>query len=483
MYLSKTTKMRKILLQFLSIFCAFIFSAANLFAEIKLPAIFGSNMVLQQQTEVAIWGQAKKDAKIKITTSWSDKKYTSLSTGEGHWKLKISTPSAGGPYSISISDGEVLILENVLIGEVWVCSGQSNMQMPMRGYQNQPVIGSLDAVVSSTNPNIRFFSVGMNASLTPLDDFKGKWNTCNPETTNDFSATAYFFGRMLQKTLNIPVGLIHASWGGTTIQPWMNDEACKEFEFYKAIKRDSAFSKNPPKVATTLFNAMINPIVGYGIRGAIWYQGESNKWEPEAYQKFLPAMIKGWRNKWELGDFPFYYVQVAPHGKNDVLPNGGFLREAQLRASTAVPNVGMASIMDVGEQNLIHPANKEIVGKRLAYLALHQTYEIKGISPYSPSFKGVTFKNDTAKITFDNLSYGLTSFGKELSLFEMAGDDKVFHPAKATIVREGITVKSELVPKPVAVRYAFKNFAVGDLFGVNGLPVSSFRTDDWVREK
>lgn len=475
--------MNKNNLQLLSIFCALTLCSTKLFAEIKLPAIFGSNMVLQQQTDVAIWGTANKNATVEVITSWNNKSYSTKVTDDGRWKLKVTTPKAGGPYDISISDGKVLKLENVLIGEVWVCSGQSNMQMSMRGFQNQPVIGSLDAVVSSTNSNIRFFSVGMNASITPLDDFKGKWNMCNPETTNDFSATAYFFGRMLQKTLNVPVGLIHASWSSTTIQPWMNDEACKEFEFYKAIKRDSVFSKSPPKVATTLFNAMINPMVGYGIRGAIWYQGESNKSEPEAYQKLLPAMIKGWRSKWEQNDFPFYYVQIAPYGKNGVLPNGGFIREAQFKASKAIPNIGMASLMDVGEQYLIHPSNKEIAGKRLAYLALHQTYEIKGISPYSPSFKEVVFKNDTAKITFDNLSFGLTSFGKELSLFEIAGADKVFYPAKATIVREGITVKSESVPQPVAVRYAFKNFVVGDLFGVNGLPVSSFRTDDWEREK
>lgn len=466
-----------------SIFFAILLVSIPVFAEIKLPTIFGNNMVLQQQKEVFIWGKAKKNAKIKITTSWNNKKYSSVSTEEGQWKIKIGTPSAGGPYTISISDGEVLTLENVLIGEVWVCSGQSNMQMPMRGYFNQPILGSLEAVVASANSNIRFFTVSMNASLTPLEDFKGKWDLCNPETANNFSAKAYFFGNMLQKSLNVPIGLIHTSWGGTAIQPWMNEEACNEFEFYKAIKRDSVFAKTPPRVPAALFNAMINPMVGYGIRGAIWYQGESNKGEPEAYQKFLPAMIKGWRNKWQQGDFPFYYAQVAPHGKNDILPNGGFLREAQLKAQTAVLNVGMASLMDVGEQNLIHPANKEAVGNRLAYLALHQTYEIKGINPYSPNFKGVTFKNDTAKLTFDNVPNGLTSFGKELSLFEMAGADKVFYPAKAVITQNGITAKSLLVPQPVSVRYAFKNFVIGDLFGLNGIPVSSFRTDDWVREK
>lgn len=475
--------MNKNILRSFSLFCIAFFVIVPLFAEIKLPAIFGSNMVLQQQIDVPIWGIADKNTNVEVTTSWNDKKYVTKADSNGRWKLKVATPKAGGPYNVTISDGKTLILENVLIGEVWVCAGQSNMQMPMKGYNNQPVLGSIDAVLSSTNPNLRLFNVGMSASITPREDFKGKWDMAKPETVHGFSATAYFFGRFLQKTLDVPVGLITSSWGGTMIQPWMNEEACQEFEFYNSIKRDTTFTKNPPKVPTTLFNAMINPMVGYGIRGAIWYQGESNKWEPEAYQKFLPAMIRGWRNKWELGDFPFYYAQVAPHGKNEVLPNGGFLREAQLKASTALPNVGMASTMDVGEQNVIHPANKEIIGKRLAYLALYQTYDTKGINPNSPTFKDVTFKNDTAKLSFDNAPYGLTSYGKELSLFEIAGADKVFYPAKATIVANGIVVKSESVSQPVAVRYAFKNFVVGDLFGANGVPVSSFRTDEWAREK
>lgn len=194
-------------------------------------------------------------------------------------------------------------------------------------------------------------------------------------------------------------------------------------------------------------------------------------------------MINDWRARWEVGEFPFYYVQIAPHGKNEVPPNSAFLREAQLKASTTTPNIGMACILDVGEQNLIHPANKEIVGKRLSYLALSQTYTIKGINPFSPVFKAMTIKNDTVRITFSNASNGLTSFGKELSLFEIAGADKVFYPAKAIISQNGINVKSESVSQPVAVRYAFKSFVVGDLFGTNGLPVSSFRTDDWEREK
>ena len=470
----------------LSTFCALLFTSAQLFAEIKLPAIFGSNMVLQRETDVAIWGTADTNAAVTVITSWNDKKYETKADSNGRFKLKVSTPKAGGPYNVTISDGTAVTLENVLIGEVWLCSGQSNMQMPMKGYNNsnQPVLGAMDAIQESTNPTIRLFNVGMNASLTPRDDFKGKWDMANPETTHGFSATAYFFGRHLQKILNVPVGLITSSWGGTMVQPWINDDACKEFEFYKTLKRDSILPKvGAPRTPTVLFNAMINPMVGYGIRGAIWYQGESNKGEPEAYQRLFPAMIRGWRAKWEQGDFPFYYAQIAPHTKNDVLPNGGFIREAQLKSATAVPNVAMASTMDIGEQFCIHPANKEKIGKRLAQLALYQTYDVKGMSPYSPTYKAVTFKNDTAIVTFDNAPYGLFSYGKELSLFEVAGEDKVFHPAKAIIVKDGIVVKSELVAQPVAVRYAFKNFVIGDLYGGNEMPVSSFRTDDWVRDK
>jgi sialate O-acetylesterase len=469
-------------LQLFSALCVAFLMAAPLFAEIKLPAIFGNNMVLQQQTDVPIWGTANKNTPVEVLTSWNNKTYTTKADSSGRWKLMVSTPKAGGPYSLTVTDGTALTLENVLIGEVWVCSGQSNMQMPVKGFNNQPIVGSLEAILSSPNPTMRFFSVPRSASLTPLDDFKGKWDVCDPEKTAEFSATAYFFGQMLQKTLNIPIGLIHSSWGGTAIEPWMSADACKEFEFIKMVK-DTAYQKNSPKAPASLFNAMINPMVGYGIRGAIWYQGESNRAEPEKYEKLLPAMIRDWRTRWEVGDFPFYYVQIAPHGKNDAPVNSAYLREAQLKVSTSAPNVGMACALDVGEQNNIHPANKEIVAKRLAYLALSQTYNIKGFSPFSPVFKAMTIKNDTARLTFSNASDGLTAYGNELSLFEMAGADKVFYPAKATIIANGIIVKSESVPQPVAVRYAFKNFVVGDLFGSNGLPVSSFRTDDWLREK
>jgi sialate O-acetylesterase len=463
----------------LCIFCAAIFYTVDLFAVIKLPAIFGNNMVLQQQADVAIWGTARENSTVNVVTSWNNKNYSIKASVDGRWKLKIATPKAGGPYTVTISDGKALKLENVLIGEVWFCSGQSNMEMPLKGYMNQPVIGSLEATVNAPASTMRFFSTGKATSAKPLDSCKGSWQICNSETAPEFSATAFFFGRMLQKVLNVPVGLIHSSWGGTAIQPWMSADGCKAFDFIK----DTSRVKNPPSSPATLFNAMVNPIAGYGIKGAIWYQGESNRLEPENYEKMMPGLINDWRTKWQIGDFPFYYMQIAPVGKNENPPNSAFLREAQLKASTALPNVGMACILDIGEQNLVHPANKEIGSNRLAYLALSQTYQIKGINGFSPKFKDVTFKNETAKITFSDAPSGLNSFGKTLSCFEMAGADKIFHPATAVITREGINVKAAAVPVPVAVRYAFKSFIVGDLFGTNGLPVSSFRTDNWEREK
>lgn len=463
----------------LSILCSIIFTSADLFAEIKLPAIFGNNMVLQQQTEVAVWGTADKNSAVEVITSWNNKKYSTKAEEDGHWKLKVATPKAGGPYNLTISDGKVLTLENVLIGEVWVCSGQSNMTMPLKGYPNQPIIGSLDAIVSPPDPMMRFFTVKRELSIKPLDNFKGEWDTCNPESISEFSATAFYFGQMLQKILNVPVGLIHSSWGGTTIQPWMSEGNCKEFDFIKLVT-ETPESKVTPRTPTVLYNSMINPMVGYGIRGTIWYQGEANRSEPENYQKMLPAMINDWRTKWGIGEFPFYYVQIAPHGEGQ---NLAYLREAQLKVSTATPNVGMACILDVGEQEEIHPANKETVSKRLAYLALSQTYKIKGINGSSPVYKAMKLIKDTAILTFENAPNGLTSFGKELSNFEIAGADKKFYPAKAVIIKEGVSLKSSSVAEPVAVRYAFKSFVGGDLFGTNGIPVSSFRTDDWPREK
>ncbi len=474
--------MKRFAFSALAFFLVTALSSISLFAEVKLPSIFCDNMVLQQQTEAAIWGKADKNASVKITTSWNSKSYSTKSSAEGNWKVKVATPKAGGPFEITISDGKTLHLKNILIGEVWVCSGQSNMEMPLKGFRNQPIIGSADAIATSTNPNIRLFTVKKVTSLEPLDDFTGDWKLCEPENVAEFSATAYFFGKMLNAALHVPIGLINTSWGGTRIEPWISEMGCKNFDWVKLPEKkpvDNLSQQTP----TVLFNAMINPIVGYGIKGAIWYQGESNRNEPNEYQKLMPGLIENWRSLWGIGDFPFYYMQIAPFDYGPTGLNSAYLREAQLKASTAIANTGMACIMDVGEKDCIHPSHKETGSKRLALLALSETYGLRGISAKSPVLKDMKVAESVVKLTFDNAPNGLTSFGNDLSCFELAGSNKRFFPAKAFITNTGITLFSPQVTEPVAVRYAFKDFIVGDLFGTDGLPVSSFRTDDWDFEK
>ncbi len=459
-----------------------LFISLSVAAEIKLPAIFCNNMVMQQQTDAMVWGKAKSNATVKVTTSWNNKSYTTKSLADGTWKLKVSTPSAGGPYEMVISDGKPITLKNVLIGEVWVCSGQSNMEMPMKGFMNQPIAGSLEAINNASNPNIRMFTVTKRTSILPLDSLKGKWDLCEPEFVGDFSATAYFFGLMLNKTLHVPIGLINTSWGGTRIEPWISEAGFKNFDWVKMPEKKPVENLSP-QTPTVLFNGMINPIAGYGIRGAIWYQGESNRNEAKAYQKLMPGLIENWRSVWNNGDFPFYFVQIAPFDYGLTGLNSAYLREAQLKASTAIKNTGMACIMDIGEKNNIHPANKKAGGDRLAYLALANTYNIKGIVNQGPVLKDMQIMQSVVKLSFDFAPLRLTSFGKEVTSFEVAGANKRFYPAKAIINKNEILLSSPQVDQPIAVRYAFKDFIVGELFNTYGLPASSFRTDDWDPEK
>ncbi len=461
----------------LTILILFLFST-GLKAEIKLPAIFGDDMVLQQQTDAAIWGKASANKGVKVTTSWNNKSYSAKADADGNWKVKVQTPVAGGPYSISISDGKTLKLNNVLIGEVWVCSGQSNMEMPMKGFYNQPILGGHEAIATSKNESIRLFTVKKDKSLTEKDDFEGSWLECEPGNVVDFSATGYFFGRMLQQVLDVPVGLICSSWGGTRIEPWMSESGIKNFDWVKQPDKNMTgeYSQQTP---TVLFNAMISPMVGYGIRGAIWYQGESNRNEPKEYFKLMPGLADNWRAEWGVGDFSFYYVQIAPFNYGTSGLNSAYLREAQLKAADETTNFGMACIMDTGEEFCIHPAHKKAAGERLAYLALAKTYGQEGIEYSGPVLKDMKIDGSLVKLSFDHAKNGLTTFGAPLEHFTIAGENKRFVPANAAITRDGITVSSPLVEKPVAVRYAFDDFVVGELFNIEGLPASSFRTDDW----
>ncbi|MEQ7799489.1 sialate O-acetylesterase [Pedobacter sp. ASV1-7] len=455
-------------------------------AEVKPASIFTDHMVLQQQTDVAIWGWANNNSLVTLTSSWNKKKYTVKTDETGKWKLKIATPKAGGPYEITISDGKNITLKDILIGEVWFCGGQSNMEMPMKGFRSQPILGSNETILKSANSQIRLYTVPRSSVAVRQDNSKpSDWKVANPESVADFSASAYYFGKLLSEMLGVPIGLINDSFGGSSVQAWMSPESLNSFPEVK-IPAKTDVIKVASRTPTTLYNGMLFPVIGYGIKGAIWYQGESNRIESDKYEDLFPAMVKDWRNVWGMGEFPFYYVQIAPFGylKPEQIATAGktnsaYIRDAQRKSLLKIPNSGMAVLMDVGESYNIHPANKEKVGHRLAYLALNKTYGMKGFGYASPDYESMSISDGTVAIKFSNAPNGLTAFGKTLELFEVAGADKVFHPANAVIKGTEVIVSAAAVPVPVAVRYAFKDFVIGDLFGTDGLPVSSFRTDDW----
>ena len=456
-------------------YCFFIIQ--SLYAEINMPSVFGDHMVLQRNTDVAIWGKAGKNITVNLNTSWNKKVYTIRSDYDGYWKTKVTTPDAGGPFTISISDGtDTLRLEDILIGEVWVCSGQSNMAMPMRGFKNQPVNGSHKAIVVSENMDIRLFKVQTEISERPQENFEGDWKLCEPGSVNNFSATAYYFGKLLHQVLGIPIGLIVSSVGGTRIEPWMDAQAIDKFGFVKDNEKDGIYGNRKPSY---LYNAMINPMVGFGISGVIWYQGESNSKQPNQYQQLLPGLIQGWRDQWNIGDFGFYYVQIAPfeyrHGVNSA-----YIRDAMRKVSLQdIPNIGMACLMDVGEKYNVHPPDKKLAGERLAYIALAKTYGISGVEYSGPVLKEMLVEGSNVRLIFDHAKNGLTTYGKPLEHFEIAGKDRRYFRAKGMITKDGVLLESERVTEPVAVRYAFENFVVGEIFNTEGLPASSFRTDDW----
>lgn len=455
-------------------------------AQVKLASIFTDNIVLQQQSQAPIWGWDKAGSTVTINTSWNKKSYKAKVNANGKWLVKVATPVYGGPYTVTISDGNTIKLNNVLIGEVWLCTGQSNMEIPMKGYKSQPISGSVDAILKSANSNIHMYTVPRSSVTEVQENSKpSEWHVASPEFVANFSATGYYFGRLLNEMLHVPIGLISDYYGGSSAEAWMDPDGLKDFPEIKIpAKTDSikAVSRTP----TTLFNGMLNPVIGYGIKGCIWYQGESNYERPDQYEKLFPAMVKRWRELWQQGDFPFYYTQIAPYDYTQLPPynaggkyNSAYLRDAQRKSLKVIPNSGMAVLLDVGEQATIHPPRKEPVGTRLAYLALAQTYGIKGFDYASPLYKEMTVDGNRATIRFEHAENGLTSFNKPIQNFEVAGKDKMFYPAQAIISGSVIIVSSPLVKEPVAVRYAFKDFVVGDLFGTNGLPVSSFRTDDW----
>ncbi len=449
-------------------------------AKVTLPKIFSDGMVMQRETNANLWGEAKASSNVKITTSWDNKSYVVRSDSNGKWKISVKTPKAGGPFSITFSDGEKLTINNILIGEVWICSGQSNMEMPMKGYKNQPVDNAVEDILHSKDSNLRLFTVKRNSKFKPVDDVTGNWNEANPASVRNFSATAYYFGRELRRSLDLPVGLIVAAWGGSACEAWMTADWLKAFPDAK-IPASEEDIKSKNRTPTVLYNGMLHPLIGFSMRGVIWYQGEDNVTRYSTYADMLTTMIGGWRSVWKQGDFPFYFCQIAPYDYKliNYTVNSAFLREQQSKAELMNQNCGMAVLMDVGMDFGIHPRKKYQAGMRLALLALDKTYGVEGLTSESAYYDKMEIKGDTAVISFkraDMWIYGAKGYKSDL--FEIAGEDRIFHPAKAWIERSKVYVKCDSVKTPVAVRYAFKDWADGDLF-CDGLPISSFRTDNW----
>jgi len=479
--------MKKIKIAFsFAIFSPFC-GASKAQAQLKIPALFSDNMVLQQQSHPQIWGWSTANSKVSVTVSWGKEKFQSNADKDGKWKIQLSTPSAGGPYLIHIQSGSSKVdINNVLIGEVWLCTGQSNMEMPMKGFRDTPIANSADDIMNSKNSKLHFIKIPRSSQTVPQDSAKySQWMEATPGSVSNFSATGYYFGRMLQKMLDVPVGLISVNYGGSKAEAWMDSAVLASVGDIKIPQRGDAI-KSVNQTPTVLFNGMLRPVIGYGIKGCIWYQGESNYDNPKQYETLFPTMVHRWRELWGQGDFPFYFAQIAPFNYASLPPyysggkyNSAFLRDAQRKSLKTIPNSAMVSLMDIGEEDNIHPKHKKEGGERFAFLALDNVYGMKDYTLACPTYDSMVVAGNVVTLHFLNTRNGLTSYGKPLQQFEIAGADKVFHPANAVITQGKLKVSSPYVAAPVAVRYAFKDFVVGDLFNTEGLPMASFRTDDW----
>lgn len=442
-------------------------------ADIRLPNIIGSHMVLQQKSNVKLWGWASPGEKIKIKLSWDATIYEVKTTNDAKWLTEIKTPEAGGPYSITLEGNNSILLEDILIGEVWVCGGQSNMEWS--GTQN--LQQSKDEAPNANNNKIRFFYVPKSTSLFPQDNVEAKWVVCSPEEMMKFSAIGYFFGKDLNEKLKMPIGLINSNWGGTPAETWTPEYVIENSSIIKKGAEELKPAQNWPHKTALAYNAMIYPLTNFSIAGAIWYQGESNTGTYYAYEPLFTGMIDAWRQQWNK-NFPFYFVQIAPftYGFKNV---GALLRETQTKAANH-PNTGMVVITDlIPDTTNIHPTLKKEVSKRLSDLALNKTYGYTAIPCQSPIYTTHTIEKGKVKVEFSNAQNGLISKGSEISSFEIAGSDKVFLPAQAKIEGNSVLVYNKSMKNPVAVRFAFNNTAIPNLFNKEGLPVNLFRTDNW----
>jgi sialate O-acetylesterase len=500
-------------------------------ADVRVPKIFGSHMVLQRDMAIPVWGWADAGEKVSVQLGAGPAVRTTAND-QGQWKVSLAPVPAGGPFTMTVAGNNQVVFDDVLVGEVWLCSGQSNMEMTVSSSNNFP-----EEQAAANYPRIRQIKVGRAPKGFPVDDITGDWKVCAPDTVGAFTAAGYFFAREITKALDVPVGLINSSWGGTAIEPWTPpvgfaqvpalDGIYKRVQLtnpasdtYKAslgayiaatetwlgtakaaLAGEKPLDPSPAypnelkpfateRDPTALFNGMIAPLIPYAIRGALWYQGETNHWDGMLYVEKTKALIAGWRKLWGQGDFPYYYVQIAPYvyGNEDPEVLARFW-EAQAAIVSAVPNAAMASTQDIGDVKDIHPKNKQEVGRRLALLALNKTYHLNDVVCDNPTFKSMNLEGNALRVTFDNVGSGLVSRdGKPLTWFEIIGKDTDFVAADARIEGNSVVLTSAEVREPVAVRFAWHRLAEPNLSNKEGLPALPFRAGevpkrDWLTLK
>ncbi|HRY50862.1 MAG TPA: sialate O-acetylesterase [Candidatus Paceibacterota bacterium] len=477
--------------------------SASAWANVRLPALFTDHMVLQQEKAIPVWGWA--DEGETVTVRFRQQTVSTVARG-GKWMVRLQPEKPGGPDSLTVSANNQVSMDDVLVGEVWICSGQSNMEWPLsRSYQPEADIQS------ATNAKIRLFTVPKLKAKTPVKDVKASWKVCQPDEAKNFSAVGYYFGRALQRDCAVPIGLIHTSWGGSPAEVWMSEDVLTQNPEYRRDILDTypaAWRKYQEQVAayekekaeleaqgkkiqrgrpwglwrpTELYNGMIAPLIPYAIRGAIWYQGESNAGRAHQYRTLFPDMIRNWRRDWGQDDFTFLAVQLAPYMKIQEQPAESAwaeLREAQWLATQVLPNVGMAVITDVGDPQDIHPTKKVPVGERLALAARGIAYGEK-ITYSGPIYRRMVARGNQAILSFRHVGKGLHAPDGELKGFAVCGPDRHFYWAQAKIEGRRVVVSCPEVKRPVAVRYGWADCPVVNLWNKDGLPASPFRTDDF----
>lgn len=461
----------------------------NSYAKVELAPLFADNMVLQRDSEAAIWGKAEPGARVVITSTWAKGKTVVHADDQGRWNVMLATPSAGGPHELTFNDGDRHTLKNILIGEVWICAGQSNMEMTMRGFMGQPVEGAAELILTA-KPSVPIRSCNLSRikSLELEEECDARWFEHTSEGVAEASATAYFFAKRLCDVLEVPVGIINVSWGGSPIEAWMNPELLRrEFaEEFSFAHLDSMTwpEENPWKAPGVLYNGMLHSVAPYTAKGFLWYQGCDNISRYEQYKRLQPAFVKMLRQEWGNDRMPFYFTQIAPYGYfNPDAPDAGYMMWAQAQTLEMIPYSGMAATHDVGEVNCIHPADKKSVGDRLAFLALVNDYGYEGIDAATPIPIDFKFEEGQAIVTFEAGYMGLSPLSKDVDGFELAGEDGIFYPAKGIVLwnnpKKVLVYKCPQVQKPVAVRYGMKNWSEATVFNCFGVPISPFRSDNY----